>query len=123
MMGGVVQNRKGGFKTKRGFQNVRGVQKGGFKTKRRFQNTEGGLQNVRGVPKLWSRLQNEGHTPERMPHRTLLPMCDRVWVTKYELPRMHAANPSPQWHGAWARYVESQNGVSFAFLGLERDPL
>ena len=29
----------------------------------------------------------------------------------------------PQWPGAWARYVESQHGVSFAFLGLERDPL
>ena len=24
---------------------------------------------------------------------------------------------------AWARYIESQHGVSFAFLGLEWDPL
>ena len=36
MMGGVVQNRKGGFKTKRGFQNVRGG------SKRRFQNEKEG---------------------------------------------------------------------------------
>ena len=48
MMGGVLQNRKGGFKTEKGVS----------KLKRRFQNRKGGFKTQKGVSKLERRFQN-----------------------------------------------------------------